>query len=63
VVVVASSAIGEDDPDKPGLIVTSCPFCLTMMEDGIAAVETTLTDKDIAELVAQSMEEVNRTDS
>lgn len=51
----ASRAVGAVGPDKPGLIVTSCPFCLTMMEDGIAAAETTLTDKDIAELVVESM--------
>jgi Fe-S oxidoreductase len=51
----ASNAVGAVNPGQPGMIVTSCPFCLTMMEEGIAAAETTLTDKDIAELVAESM--------
>ena len=51
----AVSAVGAVNPDETGLIVTSCPFCLTMMEDGIAAAETTLTDKDIAELVVEAM--------
>jgi len=51
----ASNAVETVNAGQPGMIVTSCPFCLTMMEDGIAAAETTLTDKDIAELVAESM--------
>jgi Fe-S oxidoreductase/nitrate reductase gamma subunit len=53
----ASTAIGELKADKQGMIVTACPFCLTMMEDGIAATETTLIDKDIAELVVAAMGE------
>ncbi|SDP60416.1 (Fe-S)-binding protein [Desulforhopalus singaporensis] len=41
--------------ETPSMIVTSCPFCLTMMEDGLAARETTMIDKDIAELVAEAI--------
>jgi Fe-S oxidoreductase len=52
----AASAVGEVGPNEKGLIVTSCPFCLTMMEDGIAAADTTLMDKDIAELVVEAMQ-------
>ena len=51
----ASSAVESVNQGQPAMIVTSCPFCLTMMEDGIAAVETSLIDKDIAELVVEAM--------
>jgi Fe-S oxidoreductase len=53
----ASQAIAGSNSDKPSLIVTSCPFCLTMIEDGLAATETTMVDKDIAELVVEAMGE------
>jgi len=51
----ATEAIATAHSEKPALIVTSCPFCLTMMEDGLAAKETTMIDKDIAELVVEAM--------
>jgi len=51
----ASSAIAAAGAGQPSMIVTSCPFCLTMLEDGLAATETTMTDKDIAELVVEAM--------
>jgi Fe-S oxidoreductase len=51
----ASQAISETGTDTSSLIVTSCPFCLTMIEDGLAARETTIVNKDIAELVAEAM--------
>jgi Fe-S oxidoreductase/nitrate reductase gamma subunit len=38
-----------------GLIATACPFCMTMIEDGLAARETGLADRDIAELVVEAM--------
>ena len=53
----AAQAVEKTGNDKPSMIVTSCPFCLTMIEDGLAARETTTIDKDIAELVAESIEE------
>ena len=37
------------------LVASACPFCMTMMEDGIAARKADLRDRDIAELVAQSI--------
>ena len=37
------------------LIATACPFCMTMMEDGLAAADTGLEDRDIAEIVADAM--------
>ncbi|MCF8062857.1 MAG: 4Fe-4S dicluster domain-containing protein [Deltaproteobacteria bacterium] len=46
--------------DKAGqetrILATACPFCMTMMEDGLAAREADLKDRDIAELVAEAME-------
>jgi Fe-S oxidoreductase/nitrate reductase gamma subunit len=53
----AAQAVEKTGNDKPSMIVTSCPFCLTMIEDGLAATETTIVDRDIAELVAESIEE------
>jgi Fe-S oxidoreductase len=40
-----------------GTVATSCPFCLTMIKDGIAETgrSETMQAKDIAELVAQSL--------
>ena len=52
----ASQVVDVTGNDKPTMIVTSCPFCLTMIEDGLAARETTIVDRDIAELVAESIE-------
>ncbi len=40
---------------KSGLLVTACPFCMTMLEDGVAARGGGLSDLDIAELVALAM--------
>ncbi len=40
---------------KPGLLATACPFCMTMLEDGIAARNTELQALDIAELVDRAM--------
>lgn len=41
---------------KPDTIATACPFCMTMLEDGIAAkIDGKLQDRDIAELVAEAM--------
>lgn len=55
----AAQAVEKIGTDKPRLIVTSCPFCLTMIEDGLAARETTIVDRDIAELVAEAMDETD----
>ena len=40
---------------KAGMVASACPFCMTMMEDGLAARKSDLQDKDIAELVAEAM--------
>ncbi len=39
----------------PEMIATACPFCMTMMEDGLAATDSGLEDRDIAEIVADAM--------
>jgi len=40
---------------KPGIVASACPFCMTMMEDGLLAKKANVQDKDIAELVAEAM--------
>jgi Fe-S oxidoreductase len=41
---------------KPKVIATGCPFCLTMMTDGVKAIdkEQDITVLDIAELIANA---------
>jgi heterodisulfide reductase subunit D len=42
---------------NPEIIVTACPFCMTMMTDGIKYKnqEDSISNKDIAELVAEAL--------
>jgi Fe-S oxidoreductase len=41
---------------KPDIIATGCPFCNTMMTDGVKAVNEGATEvKDIAELIADNL--------
>jgi Fe-S oxidoreductase len=40
---------------KPGIVASACPFCMTMMEDGLSSQKAGIQDKDIAELVAEAM--------
>jgi Fe-S oxidoreductase len=42
-------------PGKAGIVASACPFCMTMMEDGLASRKVGVQDKDIAELVAEAM--------
>jgi Fe-S oxidoreductase len=46
-------------PHGPRVIATACPYCSTMMSDGLKALgpETTIETRDIAELVAAALEE------
>ncbi len=43
--------------EGPEVLATACPFCLTMLEDGVKAVEATdrMEVKDISEVVAASL--------
>jgi Fe-S oxidoreductase len=47
----------ESVPPKPGsrLVASACPFCMTMLEDGLAARKMNVQDRDIAELVADAL--------
>jgi Fe-S oxidoreductase len=38
------------------LLASACPFCMTMLEDGLAASKTDVQEKDIAELVAEALD-------
>ncbi|HEX2524671.1 MAG TPA: (Fe-S)-binding protein, partial [Terriglobia bacterium] len=40
---------------KRGIVASACPFCMTMMEDGLLSKKTDLQDQDIAELVAEAL--------
>jgi len=51
----AQEAVATRQNGRPALIASACPFCMTMMEDGLAAKKSTMQDKDVAELVAESM--------
>ena len=44
-------------PQRPRIIATACPYCLTMMEDGVKThgQEAAIATRDIAELVAEAL--------
>jgi len=42
---------------NPDVLATACPFCMMMLEDAIAAKGAAFNDKDLAELVAEALEE------
>lgn len=44
----------ETDPDE---VCTACPFCLTMLSDGVAAKDAAVPVRDIAEILADSLPE------
>ncbi len=56
---INQNRVDEAAATGAGTIATSCPFCLTMMKDGIAETgrEDKLVARDLAELVAESMQE------
>ncbi len=43
---------------KPDVIGTACPFCMTMMNDGVKAKEAadSVTVKDVAEILLEAVE-------
>lgn len=44
----------ETDPDE---VCTACPFCLTMLSDGVAVKDAAVPVRDIAEILADSLPE------
>jgi Fe-S oxidoreductase len=40
---------------KRAIVASACPFCMTMLEDGLSSRKADIQDKDIAELVAEAM--------
>lgn len=42
--------------EKPNVIATGCPFCMTMMTDGVKHVGSQVVVKDIAELLAEAQD-------
>lgn len=53
---IGRSRIQEALHTKATTVAVSCPFCLTMMSDGIAANTDQVQVKDIAELLAEAIE-------
>ena len=51
----AQSAVAGKNADRPATIASACPFCMTMMEDGLSSQSSELEDRDIAELVANAL--------
>lgn len=43
--------------DKPKVIASACPFCLTMLSDAVSTKDMTaeIKTKDIAELIADAL--------
>ena len=44
-------------PQRPRIVATACPYCLTMMEDGVKTLgrDADIATRDIAELVAEAL--------
>ncbi|MGD8389099.1 MAG: heterodisulfide reductase-related iron-sulfur binding cluster [Desulfobacteraceae bacterium] len=51
----AEETLQDRASGTPAVLATACPFCMTMLEDGLAARDTEVRDLDIAELVARAM--------
>ncbi|MNT95177.1 hypothetical protein D3C72_2370090 [compost metagenome] len=54
---INENRVEEGLKEKPKVIASSCPFCLTMLKDGVDAKGKTdeVKTMDIAELVAQAL--------
>ncbi len=54
---IANKRVGMADATGTGLLVSSCPFCLTMFEDGIKGLEKdeSLVAKDITEILVERL--------
>ena len=54
---VGRDRIKEITATGPGTVVVSCPFCRTMIGDGLATEESTANVVDLAEMLVESLEE------
>jgi Fe-S oxidoreductase len=54
---VGVSRVNEALDTGAETVAVSCPFCLTMMTDGIAAQDANVEVKDIAELLLEGLDE------
>jgi Fe-S oxidoreductase/nitrate reductase gamma subunit len=52
---VGQSRVDEALATKAGTLAVSCPFCLTMTADGLAARGSTMVVRDIAEILADAL--------
>lgn len=53
---VGRDRIEEVEETKAETVAVSCPFCLTMMRDGLAAKDSSIEVKDISELMAEALD-------
>ena len=54
---IGMTRINELLETKANTVAVSCPFCLTMMTDGIAAKNNQIQVKDISEILADAIDE------
>ena len=52
---VGQSRVDEALATKAGTLAVSCPFCLTMTADGVAARGSTMVVRDVAEILADAL--------
>ena len=51
--------VAEIIDSKVKTLAVSCPFCLTMMSDGLAARESGIEVRDVAELLLEALGTTN----
>ena len=52
---VGQSRVREISASGAGTVAVSCPFCLIMLTDGLAAEKPNVQVRDIAELLADAL--------
>ena len=54
---ISASRVGMAEETGTGVLVSNCPFCLTMFEDGVksAGIESKMVTKDVAEIMAERL--------
>ena len=53
---IGSDRVTEVMATGADTVAVSCPFCLTMIRDGLAAQNSNAQAKDVAELLVESLE-------